>query len=781
MIFLFRSLPLIFIFFVLFIIASYSSFSISDQELLANYSRAVDFWNGLVAQNNWAWWTPHFLGGTSLAFAWGYILTNLWILAWTCVFGLMVGAKLAILLCVPIGSTGAWILARQMGTTPFTAILVGLLYFLMPSIWTRIFAVEHFVVLCAFAVMPWTFYAAEKFCASPSPRTALASAAGLGALALSYAKIAMLIFPALLFFFLWRLYAHKTFRSLWVPSTRMAFVLGVFFLALLPLLPALRESAFVVHFDFSPLAAWQNAFSTKSALQLFDRAGWIGSEFAPGFANSTGLTGFYIGSLGVLALLLTMFMRPALLEPGGIFRGAAGCTLFLFWLSFGPRSVLGAHFQTLRDSVTGADWSPALAWFLLAAQCWLITKLIPGRGILRGALATVACLAYLLLPGFLLLGWLPFYRDLRAPFDFFQIPGVLFLALALGIAGAAAWERIASRTIRASLATLAVALVAWDAQSFYQMMRAHALPESTMRDFIAAQEFLRDAPAAGSVDVFSGRYFYLLTPLLSGRPLNNEAFQMYLQQRGFAAIQVAGRSSDDARSAAERISGVGFWLSDEGDAENGRAIREMLQTAPNTPPEVFANDGFRVFQLSDSLAPAFIATHIARVENLQLADYLPILDAVNFSVLPLEIGKDTPTSSAVISSGNIQNGTLTLDPEIRKTGGTPFSPLPRQNVIRKDYQTVTAGPAHSSGVLVLPQAWHPDWRAFAFDGIERQVLRAAGGLPAVEIQKGETITFLFSPPSWYDLCAWGTVAAWLAWILFALTGLFLPSIRKRHL
>jgi hypothetical protein len=745
------------------------------------FAKASDFWNAAIASGGWAWWTPYFLGGTSLAFEWTNLFANLWLLLCSWLVGAQAGAKVTSLLCPAIGAAGVFVLARQMNPNRAATALSAWLYYFMPSIWARVFLPDHFTALCALAIFPWCLYALEKCVGAPSPQNALAAAAGIGLLVLMNTRTAALALPVLIIFGTWRTVVHKTFCSLWVPSNRIAFVLGVFFLALVPLLPALRESAFVVHFDFSPLAAWQNAFSTKSALQLFDRAGWIGSEFAPGFANSTGLTGFYIGSLGVLAILLTMFMRPALLEPGGIFRGAAGCTLFLFWLSFGPRSVLGAHFQTLRDSVTGADWSPALAWFLLAAQCWLITKLIPGRGILRGALATVACLAYLLLPGFLLLGWLPFYRDLRAPFDFFQIPGVLFLALALGIAGAAAWERIASRTIRASLATLAVALVAWDAQSFYQMMRAHALPESTMRDFVAAQEFLKDAPAAGSVDVFSGRYFYLLTPLLSGRPLNNEAFQMYLQQRGFAAIQVTGRSSDDARSAAERISGVSFWLSDEGDAENGRAIREMLQTALNTPPEVFANDGFRVFQLSDSLAPAFIATHIARVENLQLADYLPILDAVNFSVLPLEIGKDTPTSSAVISSGNIQNGTLTLDPEIRKTGGTPFSPLPRQNVIRKDYQTVTAGPAHSSGVLVLPQAWHPDWRAFAFDGIERQVLRAAGGLPAVEIQKGETITFLFSPPSWYDLCAWGTVAAWLAWILFALTGLFLPSIRKRHL
>jgi hypothetical protein len=50
------------------------------------------------------------------------------------------------------------------------------------------------------------------------------------------------------------------------------------------------------------------------------------------------------------------------------------------------------------------------------------------------------------------------------------------------------------------------------------------LERGVWSDFVAAQEFLKSAPLQGRVYPFSGRYFYMMTPWLSARPLAAEAF-----------------------------------------------------------------------------------------------------------------------------------------------------------------------------------------------------------------------------------------------------------------
>jgi hypothetical protein len=54
---------------------------VSDQELLANFAKAGDFFRGVQSVGGLPWWSPNFLQGTSLAMAWGYMFSNVVMLA----------------------------------------------------------------------------------------------------------------------------------------------------------------------------------------------------------------------------------------------------------------------------------------------------------------------------------------------------------------------------------------------------------------------------------------------------------------------------------------------------------------------------------------------------------------------------------------------------------------------------------------------------------------------------------------------------------------------------
>jgi len=90
----------------------------TDQELLANASKAMDFhpWSG--------WWSNSFLGGASQAPGLTTLLTYLVLKAFIFPFGVILGSKLASLLAVFLGGIGVSALLRRW-TGDGTAAWVG--------------------------------------------------------------------------------------------------------------------------------------------------------------------------------------------------------------------------------------------------------------------------------------------------------------------------------------------------------------------------------------------------------------------------------------------------------------------------------------------------------------------------------------------------------------------------------------------------------------------------------------------------------------------------------
>ena len=155
---------------------------------------------------------------------------------------------------------------------------------------------------------------------------------------------------------------------------------------------------------------------------------------AEGFAPTTQNGGTYLGFVSA-ALLVAWLAKD---QAGRSLDGRRARTMLalamgMFWLSFGPRSVIGGHFEFLRMSPGAADFTPAIAWFLLAAQVWVIFRLVPEESPKWRWIASGLSLVYLFIPGFRILECLPLYSSIRAPFDFYQVVGAVCMAMAAAL------------------------------------------------------------------------------------------------------------------------------------------------------------------------------------------------------------------------------------------------------------------------------------------------------------------------------------------------------------
>ncbi|MEX1118684.1 MAG: polyprenol monophosphomannose synthase, partial [Terrimicrobiaceae bacterium] len=375
---------------------------------------------------------------------------------------------------------------------------------------------------------------------------------------------------------------------------------------------------------------------------------------------------------------------------------------------------------------------------------------------------------YLLVPGFQTLSWLPLYSSLRAPFDFYQVAGIVWVALASGIAIGVVLNHLPSPKIRTAALLVVAAVWGLDFSGHLNLTTNRALDPKVMPDFYEAAERLRTNPQPGSVTAISGRYFYLQLPRLTGRPLSQEAFQSYLQQRGFAALLTAGTSSIGDYLEAQRLAGVAFLLLDLKDPDFPKDFVPELQ---KRLPSVFKNDHFEILELEGILAPAFRAKNAVLLSSSNFPDIAASLDASynNFAA----IGPVLPGMSA----GTISEGKLTLTKDFEAKPGAAFEPLPAASLTRMTAGSFDVQSPGGGGWLIIPEAWHRDWQV-SVDGSPRILFTGFGGLLAVEAgDQPQTITLAFTPPWWYPLCAWIGIFSWVAAGGLAIL-LLIPGVRN---
>jgi hypothetical protein len=544
-------------------------------------------------------------------------------------------------------------------------------------------------------------------------------------------------------------------RPGWMPC---GVVVGVvFFLAAVPNLPSIREIGFLAMFELGPFEGWQQAFSAKSALSWFDRGGLLGEGMDSGFAPTTLNGGTYLGFVAG-AVLAVGFLRGSLHEnlAGRSARLLLAIALGLFWLSFGPRSVLGGHFEFLRMSAGAADFTPAIAWFLLGAQVWIIFQLVPPGSQKWRWIAGVLSLVYLAVPGFRILEWLPLYSSIRAPFDFYQVTGAVFVSGAVALAASIVLWRIPA------LAVGFVLLTALDAGIYAKSIFTPKMDHGVWSDFLESQDFLESSPTPGRVYPFSGRYFYLMTPWLSGRPLAAEAFNNYLQQRYAGVLQASAFLSDDQLETYFRVAGVAYLLVDKTDPDTSSSQQKRLR---KMCPVVFENTNIVVLEVKNPLGCAFLARDFIQTssDGPGTAEAALGVAAHNLALI------QTPgaeTGNPGLRGRVVDSRIAKRDGEVLEEG-RPFEAVKTRGV--SNYQRAEFEATGEPGWLCFNQAWHPDWRAQSA-GQETPVRKGLLAFSAVKTDGNSPVIFEFRPPWWYDWCAWSAVAGWLAALIYLAFG-----------
>lgn len=747
----------------------------SQEELFGDTGRYLYEFKWLILSGDLQWWSADFLGGQSSAPYFMFAVPTVFGLLATSVFGDVIGLKIVLLALLPVVALGVYLLAAKLTGDRWTGAVAGALCALNAQLLLRIASFEHYNSVVCVAFAPFVLWAFVKVAEEGSWRSAFLLGALWSGMALSYAKLTLMFLPFAVIFYTWLLLSRPERRVALIRGTLVALCIVAATAGTL-LLPLAREYQWVAVFSFDNFAGWQQSFSIKNIVSVLDRNNRLLVGMTPMFTADRGQ--FYIG-LVVLFALAAVFWRARSKEAwfetreGAVFRLFVALALFSLWLAQGPYSVFTGLQEFLKGSARAPDWIAALVWFATVLPAFLIYVLLP-VGPRRGWWAAVLIVFYLFVPGFVLLEKLPLYRDIRAPWGFWEV-GYFSVAVTGAIALRQLFSASVDRRDRFVVAALLAVIALLDASAYLGKFFAPGIPAQTFTDFRAANDYLRTSLIDGRVYPFSGRYFYLRTPMESGRGLNSEAIWSHFQMKGARALLNGANSSPAAMQTYMRVAGISHVMLDEKDPFTPPEIQNAFAQAY---PTGFDSEYIRVLENKDSLAPAFIAREYIAMDPDTEALASAFLEAAGrINAVPVELGANDRNFPFLAGTGSGQNG-VQISQKYAEAAGPPFQRVPF-NEPRTDPTRMVFDPfGERKGWLVVTEAWHPDWRAYS-DGQEIPVYKAFGGQMAVPLSRTEgPIEFVFSAPHWYGLAAWTSGISW-AGVLGMLLIMPLPFVPRR--
>lgn len=730
----------------------------TDQELLANAAKAMDF------HPRSGWWSASFLGGASQVPELTNLVTYLVLKAFILPLGPILGSKLAALLAVFLGGLGVSAFLERWTGDGRAAWLGGVAYILGPQVALRLAGNEHLPVVFSMVFAPWVLWALLHLAADPSWRRSLILAVLSAGMTLAFTKLAVVFAPMALLFALQLLLGRdasvrKDFRI----ALGRAFLFYIP-LAVVPLLPTLREVAWLAMFKYDPFVAWQQNFSLKSALSWLDRGSLLHQGMPPAFTSDMG--GFYVGGIallvGLLALWLSLRQGHGENDVDPRLVGALKVTffglLFTTWLSAGPRSLAQGLLEFLKSANGAADLVIPFFWLVSVAQCVLLWIIWP-RHRHRDYARIGAVLVYLLVPGFRLMELFPFAHDIRAPWSVWQVCGSLVVAVLFGVAGSILLSKVDNRKYPVGGLTLILVLLLLVDHSVYLLRYwAGSLSPAAYPAFEQICTQLKQAPE-GNVYPLSGRYFYLRIPDLTGKPIEQEAFNSYFGLAWRRALQNALMSSPEAIRGGLGLLGCSYVFIDKQDPNTPANLQQAFRALF---PVLFENEFFAVLSNPGTLYPAFLARDFVALPPESYGMAAAAIQLLPQNIVTVEMGgvdRGMPGFAGMAKGSN----QIELLSSYQGKAGQPFERIPLVGKWMNDLQKMTYQlPPTVAGWLVLTESYHPDWTV-TIDGKSAEVRRAESALLSTYVPPGShEIVFLFKAPSWYSLCL---ILGALSWIM----------------
>jgi len=752
----------------------------SNEELPAYVGKMNHLAEMIADERGIPWWSSGYLGGHSFLGMVSYIASvPVYLLADLFLPG-ATAFKVGGLVLLWLGCLSTYLFVGRWYRNPWAGLIGGLFFLTAAQPLLRLGWVEHLTIVGTYPFVPLCFYFLIRVADEGRPRDAVLlglswSATMLGASKIG-ATVAFGLFVLSLILFLSRSRTRPTLARGFPWAAGTAFLTGV-----LPLLPLLREFRFMTIFEGDPFQGWQQNFSVKAGTAWFD---W-GNELlanSPSYLH-TEQGGYYLGAVGILAVFLAIYLNwHVRAETDSVvwnLRPILATGLVLFWLSFGPRSVLAGHFEFLRMAQGLPHFVILLHWLGLLGQCLLIWWLTPAVRP-RAVLYVVSLAVYLLLPGFRLVEMIPGFGNLRAPDSFWILAGTMMWVAAAAGAVTHLLSRIPKPSLQGVAGTVVVLLLFADSAGSARRFFEGGLPRDLYADLGPAVEFLRKSRAPGKILALSSRYFYLMLPFETGRGLLSEAAHHNFMLKGMARLEKVSQSSRSTYAQFLRTTGVTFLFLDLTDPSLPEDLKESLRENFDS---VFVNDHFEILQNPESLASAWIARESTYIDSTRLQDYERALTLAALNVLAV-LPAPEPLDQ--------QESVHAMPRQEEKQGRQPFRALPSGNRsdlgngrIRVDLTQIDAlNPeqldAAEVPTLVVTEAWHPDWNVYGSDGTPFPTLNCLGGLLGTPTSRlVDYIEFRFQPPLWYDAALYGSLGAWV--ILLGVCALSLPPTIGRRM
>jgi hypothetical protein len=725
----------------------------SDKELAASASRVWDIKRELVQHHTLPWWTPYFMSGSSygLNYARGFYLLP-WILFSTFT-DLLTAGKLTALGAVFASAITMYFCVRHFLKSEWAAVLSALAFMLHPEQLIRAAGAEHITISLFFPFIPLLWLTLSRALHSNNIRDTFVCAL---VAVLAWWTDNKQAFIHFLFLFGYAVYWLWPRRKQWQPTARTCGLLALMGIGLgaWVIAPGVLESRYVKLFLGDPVVAWQKTYSFKSLLGLADRNGEVTSNIVQGVLVRVQANGGRVGSQAEadqVQRLLTLSTDSPEKYMGVVLLVVVAITALwnvqrtdwrLFWF-FVAAFLASVMLATGLSSVWNANWTTWQALSsqgragianlgLLACATFLVffyrRKLTTVR---KKAIAGIALVIFLFVPGFQFLAGLPYFKDIRAPFVFYDGPVVFWGAMLIGffvtdVLSAEKWRRHIPKVV----AALGLLLLL-DYWPYQKSTKENGVPAATLQNLQATYSALQDDKDWVKTDSISGRYFHLLGPMWGGKPQVYEAFYNWMCPLGTGLLnQQAFTSLENHRAFLDLLS-VRYIVFDKSDPSNAQAgSQQILGAYRQIFPKSLENEDFVVFR-NNNARPYVSAFARACLFVGDLRDSARLSLALNARNWPLVEGSASADAAAGYET-------------IYRDGNAPLPlrdgeevPLTDVHLFRDSAQRIRIHLKASRECLaVISESYYPFWHA-EVDNRPAKILRVSCGVMGLELPAGD--------------------------------------------
>jgi len=766
----------------------------SEHELAASASRVWDVKRELAAHHGLPWWTPWFMSGSSygLNHSRGFYLAP-WLL-FSKFTELITAGKLVALLAIFGSAVTMYFCARYFLRAPlavpsprpqgegqdgrkteWAAALAAIAYMLHPEQIIRAAGAEHITISLFFPFIPLLWWTFARMLESGRLRDVFWCALTAVMAMWTDNKQAVIQFFFLFFYLVHWLWPASR-RGQWKTTARLLAMLAAVGLTLgaAVIVPGVVESKYVKLFIGDPLTDWQKTYAFRSLFALVDREGVVTRNVAQAAmtkAQTQGVTSQaqvdavrrvismqmespekYAGIVVLLVVAVTVLFNSRRANRG-LFWLFVSLLLLSVMLATGFGNIWIANLKTF-DALSSWAGVPLAVWLALVVVVVFLAlfarrKLTTPRKwwIAAGALAT-----FLFLPGFGILSSLPYFKEIRAPFVFYDGPATFWCAM---LAGFFVTDVLVGRASRLSIAVAVMAvLLLVDYWPYQRPMKDSGVPTRTIQNLQTAYGALQTDNDWVKTYSVSGRYFHLLGPMYGGKPQVWEAFYNWMAPLGTGLLN---QHAFENHAAFLNLVGARYMVFDKTDP-GAPQMQRALDFYRKTFPVAVENDDFTVFRNNNAwpYVSAF-ARKCLYIGDLRAAPPLALaLAARNLPLVHADNAGDVSAERMREFEKVYREGDMVSMPLI------VGEPVTLQNVeLRRESngQVRIKLTAPVPCLAVINESYFPFWRA-EVDGQPVDLLRVNCALMGIELPAGQhEIVLRYQKPQSYAVAGFVSLLA----------------------